>query len=401
MHTVSARKTVVDSVEECIESIRHVIQDDPKACRKIDEEITDSASGFWSKFNVNVNGNDAPTPSSGNRRSLRQSVAAASSSSSSSAVSVGHNSESKKKEELEKAVNQLQNRLTKIREEKLLEDLKLKAADKAEAVLLANCGWEGARLMHHIKPMEKALTLTDFQFRSAMRHKYGLPPMSASDRVWNCVCGKNVGAGHNHACNRVMGPATMQRHESVGQTIAQVLREELKLVVINIPRTYVKDGEDEKYLIPDLIIRDSTNTFRTAVDVSGVYGEAKTNVLNGSVANKSVNQLRSTAAVEKRENRKEVHYRVLEWVADTKVVPFVFESHGGLGKRAEEFIDLIAQYGSDEVDGIQFAEFKGYLKRRVAIAIQRGNALLDQRAASAQARAMGAKIARGIVAAAA
>src|SRR5206468_1756377 len=90
----------------------------------------------------------AAHPSSGNRRSLRQSVAAASSSSSSSAVSVGHNSESKKKEELEKAVNQLQNRLTKIREEKLLEDLKLKAADKAEAVLLANCGWEGARLMH-------------------------------------------------------------------------------------------------------------------------------------------------------------------------------------------------------------------------------------------------------------
>jgi hypothetical protein len=298
-------------------------------------------------------------------------------------------------------VNQFQNRLTKIREEMLLKELTLKATDKAEAVLLANCGWEGARLMHHIKPMEKALTLTDFQFRSAMRHKYGLPPVSAAERVWNCVCGQNVCAGHNHTCNRVMGPATMQRHESVGQTIAQVLREELGLIVINIPRTYVKDGEDEKYLIPDLIIHDLTNTFRTAVDVSGVYGEAKTNVLNGSIINKSVDQLKSTAAVERRENRKEVHYRVLEWVTDMKVVPFVFESHGGLGKRAEEFIDFIAQYGNDEVEGVQFADFKGYLKRRVAIAIQRGNALLDQRAASAQARALGAKIARGIVAAAA
>ena len=28
------------------------------------------------------------------------------------------------------------------------------------------------------------------------------------------------------------------------------------------------------------------------------------------------------------------------------MVPFVFELHGGLGKRAEEFIDLIAQYGN-------------------------------------------------------
>src|SRR3954463_3303657 len=180
VHTVAARKTVVDSVEECIQSIRHAIQDDPKACRKIDEEMTDSALGFWSKFNVNVNGNDAPTPS------LRQSVAVSSDSASSSAVSVGHNSAVKKREELEKAVNQFQNRLTKIREEMLLDELILKAADKAEAVLLANCGWEGARLMHHIKPMEKALTLTDFQYRSAMRHKYGLPPVSAADHVWNC-----------------------------------------------------------------------------------------------------------------------------------------------------------------------------------------------------------------------
>jgi hypothetical protein len=179
------------------------------------------------------------------------------------------------------------------------------------------------------------------------------------------------------------------------------LREELKLYVVNIPRTYVKDGEDEKYLIPDLIIHDSTSTFKAAVDVSGVYGEAKTNVLNGSIVNKSVDELRSTAAVEKRESRKEVHYRMLERVADMKVVPFVFESHGGLGKCAEEFIDLVAQYGNDEVDGVQFADFKGYLKRRVAIAIQRGNALLDQRAACSQAKALGAKIARGIVAAAA
>ncbi len=101
-----------------------------------------------------------------------------------------------------------------------------------------------------------------------------------------------------------------------------------------------------KHLIPDLIIRDSTNTFRTAVDVSGVYGEAKTNVLNGSVANKSVNQLRSTAAVEKTRDRR-------QWIIKVgnlaEYAPSGSESHGGLGKRAEEFIDLIAQYGSDEV----------------------------------------------------
>ena len=153
-------------------------------------------------------------------------------------------------------------------------------------------------------------------------------------------------------------------------------------------------------VFPVAVVESSDGEIQVAIDVSGVYGEAKTNVLNGSIANKSVNQLRSTAAVEKRENRKEVHYRMLERVSDTKVAHFVFESHGGLGKCAEEFIDRVAQYGVEEVDGVQFADFKGYLKRRVAIAIQRGNALLDQRAASSQANAIGARIARGIVAAA-
>src|SRR4051794_20601043 len=123
-------------------------------------------------------------------------------------------------------------------------------------------------------------------------------------------------------------------------------------------------------------------------------------MLKGSIVDKSVHQLRSTAAVEKRENRKEVHYKMLERVANMKVVPFVFESHGGLGKCAEEFIDLVAQYGEDEVDGVHFSDFKGYMKRRIAIAIQRGNALLDQRAASSQANSIGARIARGLIPAA-
>src|SRR4051794_2148953 len=103
---------------------------------------------------------------------------------------------------------------------------------------------------------------------------------------------------------------------------------------------------------------------------------------------------------DRRQRWRVVHYRLLETVANMKVVPFVFESHGGLGKCAEEFIDLVAQCGDDEVDGVHFSDFKGYMKRRIAIAIQRGNALLDQRAASSQANSIGARIARGLIPAA-
>ena len=104
-----------------------------------------------------------------------------------------------------------------------------------------------------------------------------------------------------------------------------------------IPRTY----EVKRYLIPDRIIHDSNTTipaellmligdyavlcdhafvpissvFAAAVDVSGVYGEAKRKVPKGSFANKRIHELRSIAAVQKPESRKEVHYRVLERVA--------------------------------------------------------------------------------------
>ena len=75
-------------------------------------------------------------------------------------------------------------------------------------------------------------------------------------------------------------------------------------------------------------------------------------------------------------------------------------NHTGRTERAEEFIDLIAQYGSDEVDGIH-SRISKVIGCSVRFGILMCNSLLDQRAASAQARAMGAKIARGIVAAAA
>ena len=53
--------------------------------------------------------------------------------------------------------------------------------------------------------IERALEMKDFAWRSAIRHKYGLPPVYAANRVAVCVCGQVLCAGHNHICNRVSG----------------------------------------------------------------------------------------------------------------------------------------------------------------------------------------------------
>ena len=86
---------------------------------------------------------------------------------------------------------------------------------------MANCGWEGARLMHHIKPMEKALAIA-----LILDSNGGQAPNTASlpcqliDHIlfYGLVCVVRMLVHDTiSACNRVMGPATMQRHESVSQ----------------------------------------------------------------------------------------------------------------------------------------------------------------------------------------
>ena len=75
--------------------------------------------------------------------------------------------------------------------------------------------------------------------------------------------------------------------------------------------------------------------------------------------------------------------------------PFVMESHGALGESAEEVLNRLTTYGVD-VLGCEKAELLGYLHRRVAIALQRGNARLDRMAVSKSRNSFGAAVARGL-----
>ena len=72
------------------------------------------------------------------------------------------------------------------------------------------------------------------------------------------------------------------------------------------------------------------------------------------------------------------------------------ESHGFVGKGATKVLDEVAKYASDNYS-VQRAELAGYLRRRVAIALQRGNGLLDRTAVRASRNSYGAALAMGMV----
>ena len=79
---------------------------------------------------------------------------------------------------------------------------------------------------------------------------------------------------------------------------------------------------------------------------------------------------------------------------DLRFTAFVADSHGGLDASAKRVISVLVSYGAAEL-GCSRLDLDLYLRRRVAIAIQRGNARLDQHALRLSRGGYGRAIALG------
>jgi hypothetical protein len=394
---LNARGSVMRWTEECIEAVHHLVSNDPTAAAGA-AKLLPKGRAFWEKFMpFNLSSYASTHP-------LRTSVvsASASSSSTSSIVAATIERDPVREEQANKAANQLQHKLTELQEEAAFKELIASAKSKEDAVRAVNCTLNGATLYTHIRPIERALELRDFEWRSAIRHKYGLPPVYAANRgVAPCVCNAVIGAGHNHCCPFVSG-GTTDRHNAVVGCLEDIMRQDFNFEVKRLPRDVrerVNDGDREKYLIPDLVITDRQNGEQWYIDVSGIYGEAKSHLPNGSVEGWSEDQLRAHTMdqLRARDSKKDRHYAALSEIGEADVIPFVFESHGGLSERAEKFIKEICDYAADQDYYSVNASWllAGYIRRRVSIAVQRGNAMLDKRASSAQRNSFSARASNG------
>jgi hypothetical protein len=238
--------------------------------------------------------------------------------------------------------------------------------------------------------------LTDTEMRSALRHQYGLA--AVGDGLYYCKCGASLEAGHSHVCKRVAGPSTFARHEAVVCELSAAAEAHVQLSVARQPAIAFVDrvaaGEEAKKsnrVVPDILFDGPA--FTCATDVSVVYGEAKSHLpttLKG-VGKKAVTDCKA------RERAKQQKYAVSCKAMSAQFVPFVVESHGYLGDEALRLINALAKHAG-EVMGVDEKEMAGYLQRRVAIAVQRGNAWLDRTAVQRSRNSYGAAVAMGMVA---
>jgi hypothetical protein len=275
----------------------------------------------------------------------------------------------------------------------LLSDALLSRCSPSDGARLRHCAMPHAWLWLLVCPLERCLVLSNREMSAALRHQYGLPPVA--DATWHCKCGCRAGAGHFHACKRVQGPATLARHEAIVTSLANAATAPLGMWVTRQPvMSFAERAEASarKRVVPDILF--SGAELSLATDVSVLYGEADSQLQVQEPVVHAKKRLVSHCA--EREKAKHSKYQDTCKAMHSEFKPFVVESHGFLAPSAQAVLNDLAQYAQD-VLGLRAVEMAGYLKRRVAIAIQRGNAALDRTALFNSRDSYGAAVAMGMV----
>jgi len=253
-----------------------------------------------------------------------------------------------------------------------------------------NCGLEGASLWLTVLPLERDLQLTNPEMSAALRHQYGL---SVKPNTVYCRCGSAMGPGHAHTCLSVLGPSTYSRHESIVSELCLITEAVCRAQAVRAPPLQLseagkamnrtKKGKNQFAVVPDVLM-DGAN-LSLATDVTMIYGEADSYLpdkLSKALFNR---EARKVNTYEKECARRDIEFQA-----------FVMESHGYLHESAERVLTTLAKYMADQF-GRREVDTLGYFKRRVAIALQRGNAKLDCTAIRKSWGSYGAKNAMGLI----
>lgn len=123
---------------------------------------------------------------------------------------------------------------------------------------------------------------------------------------------------------------------------------------------------------PDLLV--IVNHVMYLVDVTVVNPEAPSHVNHSETA---------LGAAKEAEKAKERKYRELLMYGDKegkrssyKFVPFVVETHGGLGDKAVKFLSALSVFAKENTFAISHHDLMQGLRHSIAAALQRGNALI-------------------------
>jgi hypothetical protein len=290
------------------------------------------------------------------------------------------------------SVGKVQNKLVSMVDEaqfnSLIADLDVKDVSNACACRVARCAAPGACAWLEVLPLEPVLSLSNGEFRSALRLMLGVSP---SDDRLTCHCGAPLVGGHYQQCTEVRYTV---RHNRVVDEIASIGRF-VNMSVQREPSVKLRPPGDAECpaVQPDVVLGTIASAFsrRLAVDVAIVHPERKSVLkiaadrasmsLKGRIsamANELDQAVREEENVKRNSKHKGVGLSASE-VCDLNGLdfePFVAETHGFLGDAATAVIGRVAEHAFN-VMRFDRRLLNRYISRRIAIAIQRGNALLD------------------------
>jgi hypothetical protein len=262
------------------------------------------------------------------------------------------------------AVAHLQSKLTAAIEAKKVKEFK-SSIDQSSNARILSASQPFASIWLSTLPEEHALRLSDDQFRSAIRHRLALSSIRLPK---SCECDPSAGpindSQHPHICPLMKKDETNQRHEYIVSCLFQLCRLAGISVSFSVPHLLRDYESGEGDIRPDLyVFSPSGETFM--IDVSIVYPAGP------SYVNRHHTDTRPSAAATHRAKEKVRKYDALARRNGMTFVPFIMESFGAFGIEARKFIKFISEQTADS-----FVFFL-YCLRRLSIALQRGNALLQ------------------------
>ena len=208
-------------------------------------------------------------------------------------------------------------------------------------------------------------TMRDPHYQLAVRLLIGIPP--SAHRPPPCsLCGARADLQsdpwHPLHCRFQASHGKSVQHNEVRDLLWNLCR---KAGYANV-RTEVKDYQATCHSIPDVVVTFDCTTH--AIDVSGIDPCAPSHVAQSA--------RHTLSSAHEREVQKNAQHALLSQRHDVSVVPFVFETHGGLGPRAIEFIDKLVLHDRGRAYEDSRKSFRHTILSAISVTIQRCNAAM-------------------------
>lgn len=209
-------------------------------------------------------------------------------------------------------------------------------------------------------PFTKELTISDVNFRLAVRLRLGLPPQDDLPKCCPCSVELTSELDHFLSCTRLRRSAATTRHDMLVRLLDRFIRRAGGATYVE-PNWLGGQRPDIHVCFPDS---------RYLLDASVTHPAAP------SYCRASAFTLLHAAT--DREKRKTTKYKALATEEGSAFVPFVMETYGGFGPKAGRFLGDLVRRASHLSSSPYPLSFRDYATRALSVCLVNGNCFVQQ-----------------------